>query len=374
MKFFIIAGEASGDLHGSNLVIELLKQNPHATCVGWGGDKMKAAGVDILKPITELAFMGFVEVLMNITSILKNFKTCKEQITNFQPDVVILIDYPGFNLRMATWAKKQGYKTAYYISPTIWAWKENRVHTIKKYVDRMICILPFEKAFYAKWNYSADYVGHPTVEVIAKEKRIPSSITGNKIIALLPGSRKQEINKMLPIMLEAIRAYPDYKVIIAQAPNLQKDVYAPFLQNDAVSLLQHKTYDILKVASLALVTSGTATLETALFDVPQVVCYIANPISYAIAKQFVKVKYISLINLILNKESVKELIQADLTVEALQQEINLLMHDEKRKTNLANDYKALESVLHEGNASENVAKIIYELAFDKSNQQNNQRY
>lgn len=365
MKYFIIAGEASGDLHGSNMVKALIQKDKKAIISGWGGDKMQSAGVEIKKHIKDLAFMGFAEVVMNIGTILSNFKLCKQHIKAFQPDVVIFVDYPGFNLRMAKWSKQQGFKTAYYISPTVWAWKENRIETIKRYVDRMICILPFEKQFYADRNCKVDYVGHPTVGVIREAMKTPSTITAKHVIALLPGSRVQEINKMLPIMLEAIKGYEDYTIIIAQAPNLEQSVYAPFLKSYSFSLVQHKTYDILKVADIALVTSGTATLETALFKVPQVVCYIANSISYAIAKQLVKVKYISLVNLILDKQVVTELIQADLTVDSLKKEINSLLFDPERKKQLQQDYTSLENMLQVGNASEETADIISKLALEK---------
>lgn len=365
MKYFIIAGEASGDLHGSNLVAELKSLDPSAQIEGWGGDKMQASGVVIHKHISALAFMGFAEVVMNLGTILRNFKLCKQQILRFKPDVMILVDYPGFNLRMAKWGKKHGYKIAHYISPTVWAWKENRVETVRKYIDRMICILPFEKEFYAKKNLQVEYVGHPTVDVIEHEKAIPSSIAGEHIIALLPGSRKQEIEKMLPIMLEATKDLKNVELIIAQAPNLDKDVYAPYLGDNRFKLVQHKTYDLLKVAKAAIVTSGTATLETALFKVPQVVCYIANPVSYAIAKRLVKVKYISLVNLILNKESVIELIQHDMTVENIRTELNKLLFDVERRNALQKDYQDLANLLHQGGASGKVAAIIYQLALEK---------
>jgi lipid-A-disaccharide synthase len=365
MRYFIIAGEASGDLHGSNLVKALIQKDPQASITGWGGDKMESVGVQIKKHIKDLAFMGFAEVVMNLGTILSNFKLCKQHIKTFQPDVVIFVDYPGFNLRMAKWSKLQGFKTAYYISPTVWAWKENRIETIKRYVDRMICILPFEKQFYAKRNCNVDYVGHPTVGVIREAMKTTSSIKAKRVIALLPGSRVQEINKMLPIMLEAIKGYVDYTVIIAQAPNLGKEVYEPFLKDYSFKLEQHKTYDILKIADLALVTSGTATLETALFKVPQVVCYIANSISYAIAKQLVKVKYISLVNLILDKQAVTELIQSDLTVERLKLEINSLLFDKNKIEQLKHDYNTLENMLQTGDASEETASIITRLAFNE---------
>ncbi len=362
MKYFIIAGEASGDMHGANMVKELQKLDSSCNMEGWGGDQMREAGVKILKPIQELAFMGFVEVLMNLGTILKNFSLCKSQINNFKPDVLILVDYPGFNLRMAKWAKKQGYKVMYYISPTIWAWKENRVEVVKKYVDRMVCILPFEKNFYAKHGYKADYVGHPTVEVVANEKNKATTLDDKNYIALLPGSRVQEIKKMLPIMLEAVNHFKEFSIIIAQAPNLTQDVFEPYIQSSKVKLIQHKTYDILKNAHAALVTSGTATLETALFGVPQVVMYKANSISYLIAKKLVKVKYISLVNLILDKAAVVELIQDDMSQEKIVQELQLLLYDSFRKNEIKADYQALENLLHQGEASKKTAAIAFELA------------
>lgn len=362
MKYFIIAGEASGDLHGSNLVKELKKLDPEAVCVGWGGDFMEKAGVNIQKHIRDLAFMGFAEVIANLPTILSNFKHCKKQISEFKPDVVLCIDYPGFNLRMVEWAKKNGYRTAYYISPTVWAWKENRIEKIRKYVDEMMCILPFEKKFYEERGVKIHYVGHPTVGVIEEKRKITSSLGEKKVIALLPGSRVQEVNKMLPVMLEAISSYKDYEVIIAQAPNLEDAVFEPFLKQRTFKMLKHQTYDILKVSHLALVTSGTATLETALFMVPQVVCYIANPISYAIAKLLVKVKYISLVNLILNRESVTELIQGDLTVSRLKHEINQIMTETPKRKQMFEDYRELVAMLHEGNASYNAACIVFNLA------------
>lgn len=365
MKYFIIAGEASGDLHGSNLVKQLLKKDRNAQIKGWGGDKMKLEGTDILKQISSLAFMGFAEVVMNLPTILKNFALCKSQIKEFHPDIVVFIDYPGFNLRMAKWAKQQGYKTAYYISPTIWAWKENRIKTIEKYVDKMICILPFEKKFYADRNVQVEYVGHPTVEVIEEAKKHFIKNNDEKIIALLPGSRKQEIDKMLPIMLQAIEPFSDYKIMIAQAPNLDKCVYESYIVNKNVELIQHQTYTILQQANVAIVCSGTATLETALFDVPQLVCYIANPVSYSIAKRLVKIKYISLVNLILDKPALVELIQREVTIENIQKELYNLLQNDTRKNELEKDYLKLKKMLTEGDVSEQVANIIYGLVLEK---------
>lgn len=363
MKYYIIAGEASGDLHGSNLIKHLHKLDADANIRCWGGAMMKHAGASLVKDYKELAFMGFVEVLLNIKAILRNIRFCKEDISAFNPDVVIFIDYPGFNIRIAEWAKKQGYKTIYYISPQIWAWKEGRVHTIKKYVDKMLVILPFEKDFYSKWDYKVEYVGHPLVEVIDNFKaKHPHNKSEEKVIALLPGSRKQEIRMKLPIMLEASKAFPDYRFIVAKAPGLDEEFYTPFLQQYTnVSALAGKTYELLNKATAALVTSGTATLEAALFGVPEVVCYKGNPLSYYIAKQVIRVKYISLVNLIMDKLVVKELIQHELTPENCITELKELLENAARKHQLQQDYAALKQLLSQGgHASSNAAKIVWE--------------
>ena len=325
---------------------------------------MQSAGATLIKDYKQLAFMGFVEVILNIKTILKNIRFCKADILQFQPDIVVLIDYPGFNIRIAEWAKKQSLKIAYYISPQVWAWKESRVHTLKKCVDKMIVILPFEKDFYKKWNYEVDYVGHPLVEVIDAYKSNHAKKDNTKIIALLPGSRKQEIKVKLPIMLSVSIAFPDFTFIVAKAPGLDDEFYKPFLihyQN--VSTVAGMTYDLLNSASAALVTSGTATLETALFQVPQVVCYKGNSISYEIAKRVIKIKYISLVNLIMNKPVVTELIQKELTRENCIRELKELLYNDERKIQLTKDYSSLIQLLSEGGkASENAAIIIYNLA------------
>lgn len=359
MRYFVIAGEASGDAHGAAMVRELRRLDPQAEIAGWGGERMKAEGVHIQKHIRDLAFMGFVEVLAHLPAILRNFKTCKEQILAFRPDTVVFVDYPGFNLRMLPWAKKHGFRTVYYISPTVWAWKENRMETIRRYADEMICILPFEKPFYARRGMRVHYAGHPTVQAVEERLGQRVSGSGTPIIALLPGSRVQEIKRMLPVMLEAVKPFSAYRIQIAQAPNLDRSVYEPFLNDRGVELLQGKTYDILQVAHLALVTSGTATLETALFRVPQVVCYIAQPLSYAIARMLVKVKFISLVNLILDREAVPELIQGGLTVERLRKECNDLLGDTPRRRTMLADYEVLAGMLREGNASANAAAVVY---------------
>lgn len=362
MKYYIIAGEASGDLHGSNLIKQLHLLDKYADIRCWGGDLMQSAGAALVKHYRDLAFMGFIEVVMNLRTILKNIDFCKKDILSFRPDILVLIDYPGFNIRIAEWAKKQGIKTVYYISPQIWAWKENRVHTIKKYVDKMIVILPFEKNFYSKWDYKVEYVGHPLIEVIEHFKATyPKPATSEKIIALLPGSRKQEINIKLPVMLEVSKAFPTYKFVVAKAPGLEAGFYEPFLTKyKNVSALAGKTYDVLNKATAALVTSGTATLEAALFGVPEVVCYKGNPVSYQIAKWVIKVKYISLVNLIMDKPVVKELIQNEMTAENCIRELKDLLENAERKQQLQKDYTDLKNLLSQGgNASANAAEIIY---------------
>ncbi len=364
MKYYMIAGEASGDLHGSNLIRELKQLDPSADIRCWGGDKMEAAGGQLVKHYRELAFMGFTEVLMNLRTIFRNLKFCKEDILAYKPDTLVLIDYPGFNLRIAKWAKAQGIKVIYYISPQVWAWKENRVRMMKECIDLMLVILPFEKDYYHnKWQWEVEYVGHPLLEVVDREKQQHSgeAFSNKPIIALLPGSRKQEILKKLPIMLEASKSFPDHQFIVAKAPGVEESFYddllAPFTN---VSYVSNRTYSLLSQSVAALVTSGTATLETALFAVPEVVCYKGSPISYQIARRVIKVKYISLVNLIMDRLVVKELIQDQLTPANLQRELQELLFNESRKAELKEDYAALRQVLGQGgNASAKAARSIY---------------
>lgn len=363
MKYYIIAGEASGDLHGSNLIKELIKLDGSADIRAWGGDMMEAAGATIIKHFRDLAFMGFVEVVMNLRTIFRNLDFCKKDILEFQPDVLILIDYPGFNIRIAKWARQQGLKIVYYISPQVWAWKENRVKTIKASVDKMLVILPFEKEFYRKWNFEVEYVGHPLVEVVdewQKKKVQPIPTSGKEIIALLPGSRKQEILKKLPVMLETSRYFPAYEFVVAKAPGLDDSFYDALLAGYSnVKTVSGKTYDLLMQSKAALVTSGTATLETALFGVPEVVCYKGSPISYEIAKRVIKIKYISLVNLIMDKLVVKELIQNDLTPDNLKRELTDILTNNQRLAQIKTDYANLRSLLSEGgHASSNAARAI----------------
>jgi len=366
MKYYIIAGEASGDLHGSNLVRELLKADPSAEIRAWGGDLMQEAGAHVVKHYRELAFMGFTEVIKNLPAILGNLSFCKKDITAFSPDVLVLIDYPGFNLRIAKWAKEKGFRIAYYISPQVWAWKEGRVRSIRKVVDRMLVILPFEKEFYRKWDYEVEYVGHPLVQVVddfLRSHREKDS-NGEKTVALLPGSRRQEVLKKLPLMLEASRQFPSYAFVVAKAPSLEDEFYAPLLKDyPGVRAVRDETYSLLARSVAALVTSGTATLETALFGVPEVVCYKGSPISYQIAKRLIRIKYISLVNLIMDRPVVTELIQDQLTVDNIRKELDSILHDEDRKKKMARDYAELKQLLgEESNASARAAREIAALA------------
>ena len=352
MKYYLIAGEASGDLHGGHLITALKKEDASATIRCWGGDKMQTAGGDVIKHYRDLAFMGFSEVLMNLRTIFRNLWFCKEDIHQFKPDVLILIDYPGFNLRIANWAKQQGLKVIYYISPQVWAWKENRVKNMKECIDKMLVILPFEKEYFkTKWDWEVEYVGHPLVEEVDSWQKatVNQQLSDKPIVALLPGSRKQEIEKKLPVMLEVSRLFPGYQFIVAKAPGVPEIFYDDLLKNYSnVSYVSNQTYSLLGQARAALVTSGTATLETALFGVPQVVCYKASFLTYQIGKRVVKVKYISLVNLVMNKPVVKELIQHDLTVEHLHQELQALLTDEKKIAGIKKDYAALKNLLSEG--------------------------
>lgn len=363
MKYYIIAGEASGDLHGSNLVIELKKMDPLAEIRCWGGDKMQAAGGQLVKHYRDLAFMGFAEVLMNLRTIFRNLKFCKKDISDYKPDAIILIDYPGFNLRIAKWAKQQKLKVIYYISPQVWAWKEGRVPMMKECIDKMLVILPFEKEYYKnKWHWDVEYVGHPLLEEIERKKIAGPGLklSDKPIVALLPGSRKQEIKIKLPVMLEVTQSFPAYQFIVAKAPGVDSSFYDHMLKPYAnVSYVENKTYDLLLQSRAALVTSGTATLETALFEVPEVVCYKGSWLSYQIGRRLVKVRFISLVNLIMDKEVVKELIQNNLTVANLTKELDELLNNENHKKQLQKDYKMLKKKLTaEGNASAKAALSV----------------
>lgn len=367
MKYYIIAGEASGDLHGSNLMKALQKQDASAEFRFWGGDLMQSVSNTLVKHYRDLAFMGFIEVIMNLKTITKNLKFCKQDIEAYHPDVIIFIDYPGFNLRIAKWAKQKNLKTHYYISPQIWAWKENRIQDIKHDIDEMYVILPFEKNFYKKkHHYPVHFVGHPLIDAIADRPQVDAHEfraihnLGNKpIIALLPGSRKQEIKKMLSVMLTMVSSFPDYQFVIAGAPSQELSFYNTFINTENVSFISNKTYDLLSISNAALVTSGTATLETALFKIPQVVCYKGSWISYQIGKRLVNLEYISLVNLIMNKEVVTELIQSDFNTKRLHKELNAILNTTKREA-LFLSYFELEKQLGGKGASEKTAKLIYQ--------------
>jgi len=366
MKYYIIAGEASGDLHAANLMKALKKTDANAEFRFWGGDLMQNVGGTLVKHYKELAFMGFFEVVMNLRTITKNLSFCKKDIKAYQPDCLIFIDYPGFNMRIAKWAKIEGFKTHYYISPQIWAWKENRITAIKRDVDKMYVILPFEKEFYEdKHGMPVTFVGHPLIDAIADRVPVDEAAFRNThqlndkpIIALLPGSRKQEINKMLAGMLSVVKTFSDYQFVIAGAPSQDPEFYSSFITNENVYFVENCTYDLLSVSHAALVTSGTATLETALFKVPEVVCYKSSWISYQIGRQLIKLKFISLVNLILDKEVVTELIQGDFNSERIAKELSSILEGPVREAQFV-AYHELETKLGGPGASQNVAELIY---------------
>ncbi|REJ84786.1 MAG: lipid-A-disaccharide synthase [Bacteroidetes bacterium] len=363
MKYYVIAGEASGDLHASNLIRELKKLDQNSEFRVWGGDKMEAQGALVVKHYRDLAFMGFTEVLQNLRTILNNISFCKKDVQEYKPDALILVDYPGFNLRIAEFAKKQNIPVLYYISPQIWAWKQSRVHKIKRDVDRMFTILPFEKEFYARFGCDVDFVGHPLLDVIsegsARTIKTSQILKNDKsaVIALLPGSRKQEIRAMLPSMLQVATEFPRFRFVLAAAPSIEPAFYDEICKGRNVEIHYGKTYELLSESYAALVTSGTATLETALFGVPQVVCYKGGSISYAIARSLVKVKYISLVNLIMDREVVKELIQNEFNVSSLKSELERILNPMIREK-MSSDYEQLRKKLGGSGASARAAKLM----------------
>ncbi len=371
MKYYIIAGEASGDLHASNLVKNIKLNDAHAEFRGWGGDLMQLQGVTLVKHYRDLAFMGFAEVIQHLPEILKNIKFCKSDILEFKPDVLILVDYPGFNLRIAKFAKKAEFKTVYYVSPQVWAWKSSRVHLIKEVVDKMLVIFPFEKIFYQKYNYEVDFVGHPLLDVISqspysslKDFLNENNLPDKPVVALLPGSRHQEIQNMLPVMRDTALRFPMYQFIIAGAPSAHKEWYADFLNCPNISIVSGKTYELLSHSIAALVTSGTATMEAALWGVPEVICYrakgVAGTISYHLAKKLIgkKLKFIGIVNLVMEKEVVKELIQHELTVENLSHELKKLLDNAAYRERIIDEYKQINEKLGGPGASARAAKII----------------
>ena len=374
MKYFLIAGEASGDLHASNLMASIKKEDSNADFHFFGGDLMQAQGGVMLKHYREMAYMGFVPVLMNLRTILKNMKMCEQSILEYKPDVVILIDYPGFNLKIAKYVKTHSsIPVYYYISPKVWAWKEYRVKSFKKYVDEMLCILPFEVDFFKKHNYRVDYVGNPTVDAVDNFRKkyendtlsdfiAQNNLSQKPIIAILAGSRKQEIEANLPTMLKAVEAFGNYQPIIAGAPSIDPSYYNEFIGNSNCKIVFDQTYRLLRYSNAALVTSGTATLETALFKVPQVVCYKTSfpNITYWGFKNILHTPYISLVNLIAGKEVVKELFAKFFSLKNIQDELNLLLNDVNYQQRMLNNYNQIINILGEPGASDKAANLIYE--------------
>jgi len=370
VKYYVIAGEASGDLHGSNLIEALNIVDKDAFYKIWGGDLMKAAigkKGELQKHYKDLAFMGFLEVVQNIFTILKNIKFCKQDILDFKPDALVLIDYPGFNLRIAKFAKKHGIKVFYYISPQLWAWKEGRIKILKNYVDELCCVLPFEEDFYNKHNYPIHYVGHPLLDALDKFQFNPNfkeqnELPAKPIVALLPGSRAQEVKTMLPLMVQLSNNFPNHQFVIAGVNHLDKEFYNQNIGTSDIKIVYNQTYDLLNNSSAAVVTSGTATLETALLNVPQLVGYKGSKISYEIGKRLVKIKYISLVNLIADEAVIKEFIQDQYTLNNLNEELNQLLNNEKYGQTIANAYGKIREQLGGGGASETTAKLLYNFA------------
>ena len=356
-------------MHASNLMAEIKKNDPKAEFRAWGGDLMRKQGATLVKHYRHLAFMGFVEVAVNLKKILGNIKECKKDLLEYQPDLVILVDYPGFNLRIAKFAHDHRMKVCYYISPQVWAWKRHRVYKIKKCVDKMLVILPFEEQFYKDYGVDVAFVGHPLLDELSKLNVTPrlSFVHRNnlsekrEIIAMLPGSRKQEVERMLGTMLKVIPHFPQYQFVIAGVSSLDKNLYQRMIGDKDVRLVENQTYELLQNSSAALVTSGTATLETALLAVPEVVCYKANGLSYLIAKKLIKVNYISLVNLVMEKEVVKELIQNEFTEENLVKELERVLKDPKRQRQLLDDLDSLKARLGNSGASAKAAAVVAEM-------------
>ena len=364
MRYYIIAGERSGDLHGSNLVKAIRNQDPEAVFRGLGGDYLREAGVSLFVHYAEFAVMGFVEVLLNIAKISGYLRKCGKDILEFNPDVIILIDYAGFNRQMAKFGKKHKIKVFYYISPKVWAWNQSRAHQLKANVDRMFVILPFEKDFFKKYAWDVDYVGNPVLDAVKAHQADGGFLVKRgfdptkKLVALLPGSRKQEVLRIIPVMREVVDRFPQVQFGVATVNNLNESLYAPLQACANVQLVGEDTYNLLLNADAAVVTSGTATLETALFRVPQVVVYRAVPLSYAIAKMVIKVKFISLVNLIAGKEVVKELIQDKAKSDLIASEVQDMLYNAGYRQQMLDDYDKIISILDTGSASENSAKLM----------------
>ncbi|MFO8053985.1 MAG: lipid-A-disaccharide synthase [Bacteroidales bacterium] len=370
MRYYLIAGEASGDMHSANLMEQIKQKDKHAHFRFWGGDRMQMQGGELVRHYKYHAFMGFAEVLLNFRIILKNLNQCKKDLLRFKPDLLILVDYPGFNMRIAAFAQKNGFKVAYYISPQIWAWRESRVKKIKKTVDRMFVILPFEKDFYRKHNMQVDFVGHPLLDELGRRNqnfdkerfKTDHQLDERPLIALLPGSRKQEIKRMLPVMVKVSKKFPGYQFVIAGTDHIPQKLYGDIIGNQDVKLIINQTYPVLQMAHAGMITSGTASLEAALFRVPQLVMYKAAVLSYLIAKQLVKLDYISLANLVLNKPIFKEFIQQDCSVKNVAEELQRLINDENTRNTMLENYELLKEKLGGEGASERAAGEMAELA------------
>ena len=370
MKYYIIAGEASGDLHGSNLIHALKEVDSKAEFRVWGGDKMEAASGNLVMHYRKHAFMGLFPVLWNLKTIRKNFNLVENDLYNYKPDALILIDYSGFNLRVAKKVKNPGLKIYYYISPQVWAWRKSRVNIIKSVVDKLFSILPFEKEFYKQFDFDVEYVGHPLLDAIRKfnsGNQLPKKefynlhkLSGKPIIALLPGSRNQEIKAQLPIMAMMSTKFREYEFVVAAAPSIKEEMYEAYLQKYQLKLVRNQTYELLKFSEAALVTSGTATLEAALFKVPQVVCYKAGAVSYFIVKNLVNVRYISIVNLIMDDSVIKELIQKEMNQENIEKELNLLLNKSSYRSNMIHKYEEFEKKLGGAGASMRTAKGIFD--------------
>jgi lipid-A-disaccharide synthase len=374
MKYYFIAGEVSGDLHASNCMREIIKLDDQAKFAFTGGDLMQQVSREKASiHISQMAFMGFVDVLKNIGTIKKNFKIVKEEILKFKPDLLILVDYPGFNLRMAKWATQQGIRVDYYISPTVWAWKEGRVEEIKKYTHKLFVILPFEEAFYQKHNHKVYFTGHPLIDAIEQQKPTlktkeefvaQNKLSSKPIIAVLPGSREQEIERMLQIMLEVTKDFKNYEFVVAGTTNIPKSHYNALEKNN-IKVVFNQTYELMSYAEAGVIKSGTSTLESALFKLPQVVCYKTGGLSFAIGKRLVNVKYISLVNLIMDKLIVKELIQQDFTSKNISAELKLVLNDVTYRNNMIHEYTELIKLLGGTGASSRIAKHLVKDASDK---------
>ena len=367
MKLYIIAGEASGDLHGSNLLKAMRAQHASLEVRAWGGDLMQAQGAELVKHYRELAFMGFYEVLVNLRTILRNIHFCKKDILTFCPDALVLIDYPGFNLRIAKWAHTHGIPVLYYIAPQVWAWKENRIEAMRKHIHHLFVVLPFEKQYFEERHMPVSFYGHPLLDQISHSTetrevfRRENNLNEKPIIALLPGSRKQEILSMLPVMLEMCSRFPNHQFVVAGAPSQPKSFYTEIIGSSAATLLSGQTSEILRHAEVGLITSGTATLEAGIYRLPQVVCYKGSVISYAIAKRLVKIKYISLVNLVLNRKAVTELIQHEFTSDRLEAELESILNNPKKQAEIKRDYAELHESLGGSGASAQTAHAMLKI-------------